>query len=243
MKIGIFGDSYANSNLYPEDAVERVGKSWGEVLSEKYDVTNFGLGGSSTYYSYLNFLENNQKFDKVIFIYSKIGRITLTPERYLKSPVFGYPRTQQICGANDVEISINMLRESDPTSKDMLTLTVALDYYLYLENTQEQHIINSLYRDMVSVKRPDALVLSSFGTCDRHKMVLFDISGKEYDAWHPAIDDIITTHREIRRCHMTEENNIIFASRIEEWIKTNSFNMNLDMFVTPPDWQRYFYKD
>jgi hypothetical protein len=243
MKIGIFGDSFANSILYYKGQVDRVGKSWGEVLAEKYDVTNFGLGGSSTYYSYVRFLEHNQKFDKVIFIVSSPGRMTLSPDKALRSHIFGYPRTHQIVGINDTEHGINSLLKLDPDSRDVLTLKSALNYYLYVENVHEQKMINSLYKDMVSIKRPDALVLRAFDQCDKHNMVLCDISAKENKAWFSDIHAIFTTHRELKRCHMTEENNKILASRIEEWLLTDNFSMNLDMFVTPPDWQRYFYKE
>lgn len=242
MKIGIFGDSFAQSIIWPADVHSRVGKSWSEVLSEKYQVTNFGLGGSSTYYSYNNFVDSHSKFDKVIFISSQPGRITLADDRILTSIFMGEPRVRQVTSYHNAEDSINILRKMDPNSTDLLTLNAALNYFTYLENRHEQLTINRLYEDAVLNLRPDALLMPAFIQRDKSMVALQDISAKEIIHWGISMQEILKTHREIRRSHMTEENNLILAGLIDNWINTNKFSMSLDMFVTPDDWQRYFYK-
>jgi len=83
MKIAIYGDSFGNSMI--DDLVERIdrdtrGKAWVELLADEYDVTNFAQTGSSLFYSYKLFLENNQKFDCNIFLVTDPNRITLPNE-------------------------------------------------------------------------------------------------------------------------------------------------------------------
>jgi hypothetical protein len=243
MKIGIFGDSFAQSIIWPADVHRRVGKSWSEILSEKYDVTNFGLGGSSTYYSYDKFIKVHDKFDRVIFISSQPGRITLTDDLMLKSSAFGDLRRRQITGYNDAEDSINLLRVRDPNSTDMVKLNAALDYFTYIENRHEQLTINKLYEDAVLNLRPDCLLVPAFIKRDPNVIPLNDIAMMEISHWGDVARELLKTHREIRRSHMTEENNLILAGLMEKWTNTGKLNMSLDMFVTPDDWQRYFYKE
>ena len=65
MKVGIFGDSYAAAQP------STIG-SWQYYLKNLYgngvSIENFGVGGSSLYYSYKKFLNNKDKFDTIIFI-------------------------------------------------------------------------------------------------------------------------------------------------------------------------------
>lgn len=243
MKIGIFGDSFAQSFIWPDDLHSRVGKSWSEVLSEKYDVTNFGLSGSSTYYSYDNFVRSHSKFDKVIFISSEPGRITLPKHSILSAGGFSYPRTHQICGYADAEKSLSYLQKNNSEIKAQAILEAAKNYYLHIENILEEQTVNNLYEDTISKIRPDSLVLSAFVRRSASNVILSDISAKEINHWGISMQEIQQTHREIRRSHMTEENNLILAGLIDAWISTNKFNISLDMFLTPDDWQRYFYKE
>jgi hypothetical protein len=63
MKIGIFGDSFADEHM-------KNRKSWIECLRENYDydtVTSFGYGGTSIEWSYNNFLTYGSNYDFVIF--------------------------------------------------------------------------------------------------------------------------------------------------------------------------------
>lgn len=58
------------------------------------------------------------------------------------------------------------------------------------------------------------------------------IMKKEQQAWG---FDIVPEGKYIdyRTCHMTEENNIIFANLVSRWIEGEPMNLNLNEFVTP----------
>ena len=243
MKIGIFGDSFAQSIIWPGDVHRRVGKSWSEILSEKYDVTNFGLGGSSTYYSYKKFVKQQSKFDKVIFISSQPGRITLDDECALKCDFLGDLGRHQITSYDDALRQLNIVKNTKQDPIDIIKLNTAMNYYLYLENRQEQLTINRLYEDAVLSLRPDCLMAPAFVQRESDKIPLHDISVMEIAHWGDSVTELLKTHREIRRSHMTEGNNLILAGLVDTWIRTSVFNISLDMFVAPDNYQRYFYKD
>lgn len=243
MKIGIFGDSFAQSHIWPADVSSRLGKSWSEVLSEKYEVSNFGLGGSSTYYSYDKFVKLHSKFDKVIFISSQPGRMTLDDDCALTCDFLGDMGRRQITSYNDALRQLNVVKDTKQDPVDIIKLNTAVNYYLYLENRQEQLTINRLYEDAVLNLRPDCLLAPAFIRREHDKIPLHDISAMEIAHWGASVTGLLKTHREIRRSHMTEENNLILAGLMDTWISTGIFNISLAMFVKPDDFQRYFYKE
>jgi hypothetical protein len=74
MKVGIFGDSFADEYL-------RTGRSWIECLREDYNydvVTSFGYGGTSIEWSYNNFLNKGSNFDFIIFLLTDERRMHFT---------------------------------------------------------------------------------------------------------------------------------------------------------------------
>lgn len=76
MKIGIYGDSFANSPNQPS-----MKTHWSTLLREKLEVEaidNYGMPGSSIFYSYTKFLDNYHKSDLNIFLVTE-------PNRYIKA--------------------------------------------------------------------------------------------------------------------------------------------------------------
>ena len=81
MRIGIFGDSFADENL-------RKGKSWIEHLRENNDVTSFGSGGTSAEWSYNNFLNNHSDYDRIIFLATEPRRMHMWDHRTNKELLY-----------------------------------------------------------------------------------------------------------------------------------------------------------
>jgi len=73
MKIGIYGDSFAeyNSNGHDNQWVVMLGKKIADS-----NLTNYGLSGTSVYYSYKQFLNNYYKHDINIFLVTNPFRYT-----------------------------------------------------------------------------------------------------------------------------------------------------------------------
>ena len=62
MKIGIYGDSFADpTQMNPTP-------TWSSILSEKYKVDNYAVSGSNLYYSASLILKTFQRYEKVILV-------------------------------------------------------------------------------------------------------------------------------------------------------------------------------
>ena len=82
MKVAVFGDSFAAPK---HDSKTDAGlKSWVDYLSEKHDVTNYAIEGSSLYYSVRQFMTFNYPYDKIIFVTTAPGRLYLSDNPILE---------------------------------------------------------------------------------------------------------------------------------------------------------------
>lgn len=81
MRIGIFGDSFADENLKP-------GKSWIENLRDNNDVISFGVGGTSLEWSYNNFLNNHSDYEVIIFLATEARRMHMWDYRTNKELLY-----------------------------------------------------------------------------------------------------------------------------------------------------------
>jgi len=235
MKIAIFGDSWAKQL----DDADRLNPTpaWWEILAEKYTVENFGLSGSSTYFSYDKFEKSHKNFDKIIFIASTPGRVTLADGMKLTCKMFGDLRVHQITGIMDAENSLEFLKKFDPTNThDITVLEAVVGYFSHVMNMDEQELINRIYREMVSNIRPnDSLVIESFN-------ILYKVSEFESNHWQIDLRSLFQSgYNELRKCHMSAENNAMFADKIDTWLQTGNFNLSYNDYVKPADsWEKYF---
>lgn len=85
MKIGIYGDSYADCN-------PNISTAWPNILSKKlmnyysnnFEVINYAKAGSSLYFSYKNLLDTYTKHDLIIFLVTEPHRYPI-PFKSIKS--------------------------------------------------------------------------------------------------------------------------------------------------------------
>jgi hypothetical protein len=90
MKIGVFGDSFATETRNDQYKLE-TNESWVNTIRQHgHDITTFGEGATSTYYSYTKFLEHYKDFDYIIFCYSSSQRIHNLPHEYRHLSNFMY---------------------------------------------------------------------------------------------------------------------------------------------------------
>jgi hypothetical protein len=68
------------------------------------------------------------------------------------------------------------------------------------------------------------------------------IYAKENTAWNLAGETVIEEYNDIRNCHMTTENNVIFADKADKWINGEPVHINLDDFVTTTNKDFYLTK-
>ena len=111
MSIGLFGDSFAHCKHYVDDIIFTPQSrnefdsiivpampSWASMLP---DITNYAHGGTDLSWSFLNFLENHEKHDTIVFVVTGPDRITLRTDHLGISKGRDVPEGgQRISGVN-----------------------------------------------------------------------------------------------------------------------------------------------
>ena len=76
MKIGIFGDSYADINCPDINCHDADSKPWPEIIETMMgaEAEFHAQSSTSMWYSYQKFLKNYKKFDNIVFCYTDYNR-------------------------------------------------------------------------------------------------------------------------------------------------------------------------
>ena len=238
MKIGIYGDSFGDShhnfkNLSKDkkQRLDAVGDSWVEILAKKYQVTNFCKYSSSFSWSVNNFVKTQNQFDKVIFLVTSPDRITM-----------GFPHQNQPT-PHMVDLHNSKLWQ-DRAKKEGWSkhLNAVLDYYVYVHNKELVRLSHDALLAYIKSIRSDTILIPCFEhSYKNHGNCMSDIYQMENNKW--GVKDPITI-RDIRKCHMTKENNKIFANFIEQNLNNNDVTIDISQFKVPDESSSlYLYKD
>lgn len=97
MKIGIFGDSFAD----PVNAkIKNDPRAWFNIFANKFSdqvsIELHGMSASSIFYSYQKFLQNYHKYELIVFLVT-------TPDRYPKSLTLSHGQEHHFCGIGAIE--------------------------------------------------------------------------------------------------------------------------------------------
>ena len=226
MKIGIYGDSYA------DPAKMNPTPSWTSLLETKYSVTNYAVAGSNLYYSLVQIFKNFRSYDKNILVVTQPARLMI-PEQY------SIPETRQrfIAGIDTVEHLIN---DAANDSSLIKFYESAKQYIMYLQDLRYEDYIHKLMIADLIKKIPNLILIPGFKwsglSLNIHSM--YEIYVKETSAWNETSDSV-RKYIDIRNCHMTAENNAIFASKVDQWITGAPVYINVDDFVTPTNKEFY----
>lgn len=239
MKIAIYGDSYGNISLdnIPDDDIDR-GPSWVELLAKDNEVTNFCNSGDSFFNQYTLYLDNNKNFDYNIFIVTQIHRL-LVPKNY-----HGEVYKHVVPEKYKDEIL-------DPAYRDNT----------FLQNERHDIIFHNLMLDSIPRINTKVLLIPSFPSSfkNSHGKSLFDVWQYERDntvGWldansnynfQPGIklkdDNGIYYYHDYKKCHFTQENNIILYRKIKYSIKNRILylDININDFKKPTENLEYYF--
>lgn len=232
MKIGIFGDSFADDyNLWPEHFKE-VGPSWIEYIRDQnIEVDNFSFGGSGLYYSYEKFISNFQKYDKIIFLVAAPGRICLSENG----------KYEHWFNLNQVEKELEVCFDYNKKVR----LNAVYSYFKYIKNDNFDNLIHKMLIDRISKKHNEMLMIPSFDRSGILGQLPF-ASISEFEAAFWNLTDVLPHGQDMfdaRKCHMCEENNLMVGEEIFNWVKTGKFNLDPNKFKTPTrEFEHYFRK-
>ena len=212
-KIGIFGDSYSTPfSLSFDQTIDtnKAGTAWVNLLKNDYCIDNYSFPGSSLYYSYYQFLEHYKKYDKIIFVFTLPGRISLKHPLKDKFMHLSYHH------------GIDLKRIMYPD--DIKYYEIISDYIKFVQDMEKEDILYNLMKTDVIQKSNNLITLN---TSD-----LMKITQKENLHWGIDFEQQLKVN-DIRHCHLCKENNIILYKIIKKCIDINTqYVLNLDDYTT-----------
>lgn len=224
MKIGIYGDSFAS---YSGNSV-----SWVEHLQDRsLDIENWGVGGTSNFFSYKNFVNSHHFYDVVIFLATSYHRTNI--------------RNMEISTVGPTQLELCIKDEADMEKK--MAIKAALDWQLFAQDREHAYSTQKLELSEIRRLRPDALIIPCFPGKDvdvnrprdhSRTYVFNDFEGSSM--WDISLLDYTFFKikdwnlADLRTCHLNEHNNFIFSQKIFEWIQNKKkFIIDINDFKNP----------
>jgi len=216
-KIGIFGDSFAESDH------DESSHGWAWHVSKnlpKAHIDNYAVGASSLYFTYSKFLQEHHKYDRVIVFGTSVNRLYLPdmPTHW---------RLNHIAGSGHFdEGSESWLRWQETDVPEEIREAITL-YYKHIINYDQENKMRELMITDMQKLRPDMLYFDCFYETTQFSkhLPIVEISTLEIPESfgnEPFIDN--------RQNHMNAENNRIFGEKVTNWINTSQFEMNITEF-------------
>jgi hypothetical protein len=111
-------------------------------------------------------------------------------------------------------------------------LEILKNYWNFIHNFDEKRDMAELMAKDIVLQRPDTLYIKSFG-------ILNEISHLDYTSY---LKKIVQEKLDPRYCHMNNQNNIILASKINDWLNGNIFKCALEDFkeITSDEIELYY---
>ena len=217
MKIGIFGDSFGDKSRVPETSTS---KAWTTYIAEEFDIDNHCVSGSSFYYSAKLFLKTHHLYDKIIFLVTDLGRLEVPPN----------------FGINIKQSTISSITHATEMAEETgnIIYKVAADYFFYFSDLDKEGFFQYAAIDKLrSIRKENILFLPCFfysvDEQDRKNNELFRIASLDETN---SISEKSGRIDDTRHCHFNDQNNIIFANNIKNWILNGVWNFNINDYVS-----------
>lgn len=230
IKVAIYGDSYAdqqNDNKhFRYDYLP-----WGRYLKQNtnLEVKNYALQGSSFQYSASLFLKTYTEYDKIVFIVTAPGRL------WINNPDLPKWATH-IANIRHLYAYINQFKkDEDPEVLERIKpiLTAAKDYFLHIyDHNQIILFHDALFEKLERLVDKSNIIFiptgpgSIPGYNDKIGTTLAHISG---------LDDRPANVMDLRPNHLNNRNNIQLAKKIDSWITSSKFSLNISDFFRPAE--------
>jgi len=224
--IGVFGDSYATPSIGHAGGLEHA--SWINNLGEP--AVSHGSAATSQLWSYRQFLENHEKYDRVVFIMTNSGRFDHAGDNKDWSGIHAIPNLEKVKQILKEETwSFTLLPkglQEDPHKWNIPRVRACREYILHLEDNIADNLKSQLIKEGILARRPDALIipLGEFHDLENWTYLPKGTTCWQYSclqvrslfADQPDVHGNIYKHYDERRCpnHFTPEINLLFASHV-----------------------------
>jgi len=220
MKIGVFGDSFADRTPYNPESPFKEDESWISVMEQAgHKITTYGKTGTSTYWSFKQFLAHHEQFDHVIFCYSSLHRIHHLPEgmeglSFLTTPddLYATRRYKGITKQQELDM-VRILTGYVPNIDDSFDMFVKQSIFNEINHicrNKNIKLVNLLTFDDRKDKNFAINLESRSGDCLYN---LYEVSRKELPTMY-SVDN--------RWCHLSKENNEVLSLILFESLQNSS---------------------
>lgn len=216
MKIGVFGDSYADKGYQ-----NYQGMIWYNFLKMNHSVDCFGEAGSSILFSAELIHTKAKDYDLVIWCLTTPGRFSL-PHRINDRNVHVTTAWDQ-CNYSDIEIQKKH--------------AVCIDYLKYIFDWQTENFVGRAIVEYLCGQHKNIMIIPCFPPPLSSAFNLYDLCQWEAQFWFPGqtIPEIYKHHRDLRPGHISEINQKILADLIQQDLAPGVFQTSYDHFVAPTE--------
>ena len=236
MTIGIFGESYTSFRKNDEN----YSTSW--IYNLDVEITAYARGGASLLWVYMQFIENYEKHDRIIFVVPPATR----------ADHFG-----TISSYKDAQ---NILSKRSLSQEDYDKAKLFGDYYTHLQNDEVDNMFGALILESVLRHRPNTIFIPvhkylKFFYDKSDKVTTFDdfmhlqtrslfphyANQPEVNIWLEGYSDSNTTN------HFTPEINQLVASYVKRALNGEGWQdwgiEDITLIPHSKSWNYYFTKD
>jgi hypothetical protein len=220
--IGVFGDSYACRDEYHK-------ASWVDVLENKFNhkIECYGHTSTSLFWSYKQFMKHKNKCSKIILSITTDNRLYTSSTEYPLGSLFTVERL--------LDGKYKPLQKNNPMYPAVLA---AQGYYKYLLEPEYCRWVQSkLLAEIIDIcqKESKQLILMPMHRVDMYCQNIFtvslhDITLKENHAQFGE-HSFKQEKKNERPCHMSEKNNLIMATLLNEILEGKQRKISLSDFV------------
>lgn len=221
MKIGVFGDSFADRAIPPALTEQGyVDESWMQCLENQgHHVECYGLSSTSTWYSFEQFLILHEYMDAIVFVYSHPVRVHNMPKPYVTFAGFAERPIDLLTGNHMYQNFSSEDQENIITIIKSATLTANPGFNSFVQHKIFEEV-NKLCREK-NIKLVNILPFE-----DKNSIKNYELSSAHGDC---LFDLLPVVYREMevkgydsRQCHLSLENNTILGKVIDESLDSSS---------------------
>lgn len=217
MKIGVFGDSFADQTHNPRST------AWWRYLQNKHghDVTCFGEPGSSIAFGASLILENHKAYDVNIWCLTSPNRFSV------KMPSGEYFHSAKFVSHEGKDLTTLM-------SDEIKDFTLACKYYYkYLSDWKTDILTGRSVVHYIQQQVPNLIIIPCFRPPLQSEFSLYQLSVLEMDSLMPGgtPSQIFRNYNDMRSCHLTDTNNEILADMLHANLVPRVFTADYHDFL------------
>lgn len=227
MRLGIFGDSFADSTDEPVPGV--TSKSWPIELAKSMDMEydNHAAAGTSVWYSYKHFLENYHKYTHIVFTYTESNRWPCLPEElqryssvYSEEKLKVFPRFQLGGSYKIMKQMVHLHRYIFDEQFNSFILQQVFNQVNTICKKNNIKLVNvlpfvdSICEEVIDLSEANGTCLTNLITVSENE--LRDKSFTERMPCRLPEFEFLEYNVDYRRNHINEPNNILLSNIIEK---------------------------